>query len=300
MTEAEQLAYQQVCSHFYRHVVCLAVQYVALDDKGMPVGKEQFLAHSAFVMSFRGLWFLVTAGHALESLDRRIQESRLKVTSCCIADYFGPGAKVHLPTPFHYDQDTVEGAVYDDALGFDFGLIYLREFLQRGLEANGVLAISENDWVNLDELDFDLYYLLGFPKETVDEGTKPVDVGQAITATVPMVVVPVHKIEDMSEIPSTVELRKPVIPPFIGKVPPGPPRIEGMSGGPIIGVRATPNGGLRYWVVAIQSGCYEGSRIIMGCPLQDFGVAMYRLMQTNGLLGSLAPTAVADGMENGE
>jgi hypothetical protein len=56
------------------------------------------------------------------------------------------------------------------------------------------------------------------------------------------------------------------------------PNIKGMSGGPILGLRGTPDGGLRYWVVALQSRWFEQSRIILGCPVPLFATIVQQLL----------------------
>ena len=44
-----------------------------------------------------------------------------------------------------------------------------------------------------------------------------------------------------------------------------PSSVVGMSGGPIVGFKKYGEN-LDYWIVAIQSQWYEGTRITLGCP----------------------------------
>jgi hypothetical protein len=45
--------------------------------------------------------------------------------------------------------------------------------------------------------------------------------------------------------------------------------IEGMSGGPVLGISHGADG-LRYWVIGIQSGWLRSQRIIAACNFQAF------------------------------
>ena len=81
-------------------------------------------------MSFRGRWSLVTAGHVLEEqLDFNIQKKKIKLRQCVIADYFGIGAKVDMPTIIDY-EDMAKLYIDNREWGLDFGLIALRKFTE--------------------------------------------------------------------------------------------------------------------------------------------------------------------------
>lgn len=58
--------YAEAVRFYGRHLVCLTGSCVQLDEWGRQVGGERLFGISAFVMSFDGGWFLVTAGHALK------------------------------------------------------------------------------------------------------------------------------------------------------------------------------------------------------------------------------------------
>jgi hypothetical protein len=144
---------------------------------------------------------------------------------------------------------------YCGGLKRNLGLIYLRGLYRQSLEANGVQPIMEKDWVNQHLVEFDAYCLVGFSKKLVDQHTAPVDLGQEMTAKIPTVLLRVDPVRDLSEIPASVELPQSTLPSFMGRLPPSElADIKGTSGGTIIGVKATEAGGLRYWMVALQSG----------------------------------------------
>lgn len=277
----KERAAEHIFDHLCRHVVCLTIRYTLLDNRGKAYGKERFLAYSGFVMSINGIWSLVTAGHVLKSLDDYLANKQIKIVSCSLVDYFGKGAAVRSPTPFPI-EDTPKAYIDDADLGLDIGLIYLRPLIQQGLEANHILPIREENWVRQHTVEFQAYTLLGFPSELVNQHTKPVDPGEPMNAVVAPVIIGTKRIENPdTELPSSVKIPPSKFPWFIGQlIPPQTPNIVGMSGGPIFGLRGTSDGGLRYWVVAMQSRWFEQCRIILGCPVPIFAdlvsQAMYR------------------------
>jgi hypothetical protein len=54
---------------FCDHLVVLGGSYVPLDAQGHDAGAEKFFAFSGFILSVRGVWCLVTAGHAVQELE---------------------------------------------------------------------------------------------------------------------------------------------------------------------------------------------------------------------------------------
>ena len=84
-------------------------------------------------------------------------------------------------------------------------------------------------------------------------------------------------IRDKSQLPSSVEIPDTKFPVFIGRINAEISfSIKGMSGGPIFGLVSGEDGDVNCKVVALQSGWYEKSRIILGCPLPVFGQVIGR------------------------
>jgi hypothetical protein len=263
-----QMAY--VCDHFERHLVCLGVLFVELDEKGQPSGHEKFLACSGFVMELHGMCFIVTAGHVIQLLDRRLANKEIAIKSSIIVDYFGKDAKVELPTHFSYEA-AKRGAIDHDGIGLDLGLIHLSEFFRNSILANNVIPITRANWEMQDQVTFHGFFLLGFPAYLVEEQSKRDSAGNYMDIRIPTVLIPVNPILNAAEIPDTVIIPESVLPWFVGRCPDRKVKnIEGMSGGPILGVHYNEDGGLSYWIVALQSGWFEASRIIRGCPVAIF------------------------------
>jgi hypothetical protein len=289
-------AVEHIFDHICRHLVCLGIRYALLDDKGHRTDdKEYFIAYSGFVMCIDNVWFILTAGHILkEELDDNLARKKIELSSCRIVDYFGKDAKVHYPTPFPY-EDAPKAYIDDKELGLDIGLIFLRDFFREGMISNGIIPITEENWVHQHKVEFEAHGVLGFPKELVDRHTKPVSTGEPMNSVVAPVLIPLERITDPTAIPSSVEIPASRYPWFLGRLTPAEvPNIKGMSGGPILGFRGTPDGGLESWVVAVQSCWYEESRIIRGCPVPVFA-ELIRTAIRNHSLGEDQDSGSSDG-----
>jgi hypothetical protein len=64
---------QEMLAYFCNHLVALGGSYVQLDAAGQVVGEPVFFAFSGFVLSVRGVWCLVTAGHSIQRLDEDLR-----------------------------------------------------------------------------------------------------------------------------------------------------------------------------------------------------------------------------------
>ncbi len=261
--------YETALAYLGRHLVCLNGTYVELDAQGKAKSKEKLFSFSGFIMSFRGRWCLVTAGHVLdEELDENIRNKRIQLRCCGIADYFGLDAKVPLPTIIDY-ENTPKLYIDDQELGLDFGVMPLRDLYQANLAANGILPIAEENWVRQEDVEFEAFGILGFPDELKPEpGTRMGDHGQEIVGHVHAILIPIQRLPD-----ETMEAEGRQFPWFVGKVLLPPDRLQsvvGMSGGPIFGFRRVPGEGLSYWVVAMQSWWNKETRVIYGCPVPIF------------------------------
>jgi hypothetical protein len=258
--------------HMCRHLVGIGIEYIDLDQSGKSIdGLLHFLMVSAFATSFHGGWFLVSAGHVFEdALDTPIAEGKRRVERCYLADFFGKDATIRNPTPFYYDSDLPRRYVYDRDWGMDIGIIPLSYLFQQGLEKNGIQPFSEQDWITQHRIDFEHFAVLGFPDSIVQEHSKPIPIGRQLQASVAPVLVGIEPIK-RSDVPDSVEFPNSELPWFIGRIlPKNAPHFAGMSGAPIFGMVKQPNGGLKYWPVAVQSSCFHRHRIILGCPVAIF------------------------------
>jgi hypothetical protein len=258
---------RKLVTYLSRHLVCLAINYIRLDPQGRDVGETKFAAYSGFVVLFHDSWLLITAGHVLEEeLDDNVRDRQIRIVNSILAGYFGPNPKDFNPTYFDY-EDTPKFYIDDRRFGLDLGLLYLRPYPVQHLSATGVVPVSEENWLHQHKVAFDYYGLLGFPSHLVNSSRRQGEFGDEIVGLVQPTFVWVEK---LNEIPEKVEHSE--LPWFVGQIHPNAdlPSIRGMSGGPIFGLKITPDRRIRYWIVALQSWWDKEKRIIFGCPVPVF------------------------------
>jgi uncharacterized protein (DUF433 family) len=251
---------------FCDHLVVLGGSYVPLDAQGHDAEAEKFFAFSGFILSVRGVWCLVTAGHAVQELEDNLRARRIRLANCCLADYFGSKPRVAEPMPFDY-ADCGKIFIDDEKEGLDFALLTIRSFYQMSLEANGIRAISEANWIAQDLSACELFALLGLPNCLVDKPWQLVPHGDRFAGVINPALVTV---EAITLPPDEMPVSR--YPWFVGRVgaATGLPDILGMSGGPIFGFAKRPDGLWEYWIVAVQSRWRPSSRVIFACPVRTF------------------------------
>jgi hypothetical protein len=259
-----RVGYEGLVVFLMRHFVALAGTRTDLDERGQPIGEPHFFACSGFVMSFCDTCFLVTAGHVLRSLDGLLQNNRVHV-HWNLVDYFGPDARVQLPTPFDYEGS--RRFYIDDDDGLDFGLMQLRHLYRVGLEANGVLPVGEENWLRQHNVSPEVYTVVGLPHELSSSHTLRGKSWQQVIGTVQPVMMTVRRLEC-----PPADVQPTTVPWFVGQLPQqlDIPDIRGMSGGPIFGFGKRADGQWEYWVVALQSWWFRDRRIIFGCSVPEF------------------------------
>lgn len=266
--DAKAAIESQAMDMFGRHFVSLGGSYVWLDEQGKSHGKLRGFNYSGFILSVRDTWHLVTAGHVLRELAENLNSKRIALRSCCLVDIFGPDRKTHLSTPFVF-EDAAKAFIDDKAAGLDFGLICLTPYYRRLLEANGVLPFSEIDWVRQPK-EFEAFFLLGLPNEV--NTTAEFDPQLILLNTV---LIRVDKLETPPPEAKPTQYER-----FFGKLRAKDiTDIKGMSGGPIYGLGQDSAGVHRYWVVGIQSGWFQSSRIIAATPLPVVGQLIEKAMR---------------------
>ena len=68
------MEHQTVATEFFReqlskHFVTLCMGYMRLNDDGSPIdGRPIFKSYSGFLLSFRGEWCVITAGHVVQEI----------------------------------------------------------------------------------------------------------------------------------------------------------------------------------------------------------------------------------------
>jgi len=245
---------------FSRHLVSLSGWYRATNSSGKEVDQLQFFSYSGFIISFNGLWCLATAGHILKGLEQHLREGTIQVVRYALLDDFGPNVISHDPIPFDYAK-APKYYIHNEEAGLDFALIGLGSYYQGLLQANGIVAVSHENWEKQHEVDFGTHMIIGLPQTEIEASSWKSKGKVQFKAIVRPMTIDVEKINEFPE-----DIRETRYPRFIGKITGDLPidDIVGMSGGPILGFSKE---GDKYWVVAIQSSWLSARKIVFGCPI---------------------------------
>lgn len=261
---------EQLFDSICRHLVCLGVRTTFVDEQGDSNGLEYLSHYTFFVASVGDRWYLVTAGHVLESLDIVFGDRTQRVLSSFLADYFGPRAATHTLLRFPYELG-MGTRIYDKKHGVDFGCIPISEQLKSDLKVNRRKPLSEAHWRREVEPEILMHWVLGFPADINQQYNEPIRAGEERRGIAATVMLSADRIDEsqVTEHPSGWQT---TIPRFIGRINVDIPfGIEGMSGGPIFGACRHPSGLTGYTLVALQSEWYPDSKTIFGCPSRVFG-----------------------------
>ena len=251
---------EQFLRRLARHCVAVVWEDRAADETRQSSG----IAFSAFIMSVRGFWFLVSAGHIVEAFRERQAQNGRKFVRGHIVDSWSEGAVTKGGIAFPDLVTCPQWHVDDDALGYDYCWFYLRPYYQQALSANGIVPLSEATWAEPPE-QFDGFNCFGFPDENVHEDHDAA--GKYCGMRVKPRLVPYTPVLDP---PTELHTERPRV--FFR-----PPRLEtgdivsvnGLSGGPIFGYTRRGDG-MRLWLVAVQSAQANQSRLAIGCPARPF------------------------------
>jgi hypothetical protein len=253
---------QGLIGYFGKHLIGLCFFYRwKTDDPGDP---PRVATSSGTLMAFGNIFCLVTAGHVVDEVREKFLENPdVEFLACRLIDSVGSQAKHEDMVPIAWTELPM---VHLNEDGLDFALIALHANTVRLLDANGVIAIREEQWDRQHTVKFDGYMLMGLPQELASGRAHQVG-----DVTVQSVLMHVESAEVPPDLPVTTYK------PFAGRIVNRGSlnSVKGTSGGPIFGYRAEQHDGrerLRYWVVAIQSAQMVLDRdLIIGCPIPVFG-----------------------------
>ena len=251
-----------VLEFFCRHLIglCVTYRHKNAEDAGKPA---RFVACSGTLITIRDAVLYLTAGHVLKELDELRAHDQVEITDAVLADTLGWKRISDVPIPFDL-KNAQFFYIDDEEEGLDFGVIMLEPHYVRLLAKNGVVALTEQNWMHQHAVKFDGYAMLGFPKEFTS---------QRVSTSGNGIVSPV--MFGVKRLKSTPDYRSPTrYPQFVGQLDPGLSlsSVKGMSGGPIFGFRRKPE--LRYWIVALQSLSNRPKRIVYGCDLPTLASLM--------------------------
>jgi len=214
---------------------------------------------TAFVVSIAGVWFLATAGHVLEVLDKQKEEGTH--VDWLLDDTMGSNAISDHPIPFNLAARHDYRMPHD---GYDYALIEILDHDRQLLERNGIKPITEQAWTQDYPQEFMSYILVGFPEEYVRSTPQAVskEMLMADLKPIPLADVP-HELTSIKSAPRLYFWHN-------MEHDAAPKSLVGTSGGPIFGFQADREGNIRMWLVGIQSAQATDYPIAIVCPTRPF------------------------------
>lgn len=219
---------------------------------------------TAFVLSVKEQWFLVTAGHCLQKIDK-YKEEGYSIQKCYLVDSMGVGASHFEPIIFTYDL--AKSQYMPDSREMDYGIIPLSSYYQGLLSANNIAPLNEEVWRKQSKQS-EVFALIGVPDEFIQRDKDTVSIITVFNW--------IDECEKPDHFPDTD------LPLFYGKVKlhSNQRSVVGMSGGPIFAFEQV-NGQYRYWLKALQSSWREQLEIVIGCPTTFLGNVIDKMIFEN-------------------
>lgn len=242
--------YPNIVSFFSRHMVALA--WVDRRPEFGPWGRQ--CVASCVLIAVEGCPLLVTAGHVLADLETRLRQDSEALDEWGIVDGLGPESIHKHQIPFVGFHPANTHHTHADEKGLDFGIVRLddKPLIWQALTANGKEPLSEDGWELGLPTEFDEYVLLGLPSQLQAEQSVSGD-SRHHKATVLMIPVRKRANPPPALLPGSARFFGEIEIPFEFEGT-HVTSIDGMSGGPIIGIKRSRSGKKHYWLLAIQSG----------------------------------------------
>lgn len=247
--------------HFLR--TAAAKHFVVVSYRSALPGQAQadagYFHLSCFIIATEGVWYLVTAGHAIDELRKNAAQG-IEVFETRLQDRLA-GNAFPFGVPFHFNLDA--WIVFnDDAQGFDYALYALDEITFRQLDTGGVVPIREIAWGSQPFDQYSPWLLVGVPKESYKTTSTLHNMSITIVPLLP------------TERPPNTEDGGPnvVYGQIKTQLDQGGATVEdvrGMSGGPIFGLNVDDKK-IKYWVIGIQSFWFKGPRVVGFRPMFNF------------------------------
>ncbi|SRR6266540_3389577 len=255
--EAAQKRAEDFIAFFHRHLVPMVFLFKK-DNVTAPY------VITAFVLSVQERWFLATAGHCLQGIDK-YKEEGFSIHKCFLMDAMGTGA-THFE-PFTFTYELAKPQYVPDSRDMDYGIIPLSTYYQGLLRANNISPLNEEVWrIQPDEPEF--FALIGVPLEHLRIDERSIGIVTALNW--------IEECEKPERLPDTE------LPLFYGKITLHSDQnsVRGMSGGPIFAFKEV-NGQYKYWLKALQSRWIEQLEIVIGCPTTFLGHLIDNMISEN-------------------
>jgi len=241
---------------------------------GILDGRSKLVRASAsgFLLQLGERWWIVTAGHVVQTLREQNEAKTLRYILSCDAwkGLDGRGLPVSLPC------DPSKWLELGDNDELDWGAIEIGPLIAANLSAGTIVPVTQEE-IEQPDPPFEFFVLLGTPGELIDDNGDP-------TAPLPWSITRgVAKVERIAR-PSYVQ----PVPHdrFYARLAQDSAgfkvnSIAGTSGGPILG--CWHHGGeLRVKVIAIQSGWWESDKVIVGDLLREMIPELERRSRISG------------------
>src|SRR5688572_29881870 len=93
-----------LADYFASHLVTIVYRHELLDRHGKPIPGRTTLANaSGFLMVYRGVWFLLTAGHVIRDMDELLKSHEDGRLTVVLVDGLGYEAQFAQAYPFPYE-----------------------------------------------------------------------------------------------------------------------------------------------------------------------------------------------------
>lgn len=274
MIDPRDLAARDYTEFFSRHLIGLAWYEGPANEQGDFTEKPTFHCASAFLLQIEERFCLVTAGHVLLDIDKRLAENGHIAKYHNLYDIWSPRATIKEPIPFDFTKAESLIILFDPELGVDIAVIEL-SILYRELLAQTIQPFTHDRWLYQANVKFDFFAILGIPGEIASQ---IVDDTEQVIFTYPK---PQVIFVEASK-PVVAEDANTPLPQFFGKIRSNETigDISGTSGGPILGFRLNDQGQLHYWPVAVQSRWRRESRTITGTSIPHFASKLHEWLES--------------------
>ena len=236
--------------------------------QGFSTGPEKLLLFSGFVAEITGEWFYVTAGHILRDVQLAINAGSA-FSIWRLGDQTAAHGKFeHTAIPFDFEIEKWI-VIEEGESGMDYAAVHLASLYRLQLEAGGVEALAKDAWSNHISA-FDHWALAGIPSESVLYDGKT-NIGAHF------VLAPLIEADIPAQAGKRAENQ------FYAQLGEGSEGLvkdlDGMSGGPVIGLKHSDGIGWRYAVIGVQSAWYPSIRTVAICPFSSFALALEQAVE---------------------
>jgi hypothetical protein len=262
---------------FKKHIIALQIGYLL-------EGKAYNSYSSGFLLLYQNRCLWITAGHVLQKIDDLFQNEKCDVKRTAWIDNNEINtANEFNAIPFDYLQAR-KFCKNNDKM--DLGVIRLEDLYLRTIAVNQSNKwLTEDTWRNNNLSNPEGFFLVGYPDETKVCGNEKRSDGNYSISKISCISNPVEKIarkeSDKNEFWNYPDW-------FYGKALPITKddstklnNIEGMSGGPILGIERTPDERVIYKLFGIQSSWLPQSKILRATPIENVITLIDEAIKTN-------------------